>query len=73
MEQRLTKLSLQIGDSTVSWEYPSLNCDIEELCHAFYTACIGHGFCPETVLNGMKQLAEDYNYLIKDSNEDTNI
>ena len=63
-----TVLDLKTTDNNIHIELP-WDVSIEDLCHAFYTACIGITFHPETVIQGMKDFAEEHSNDISEEDE----
>jgi hypothetical protein len=53
------KMEVTENDTTVTIENDCEDLTIKEWCHMFYTAMIGITFYPETIINGMKDFAEE--------------
>lgn len=58
--KEITKLSLTIGDRTVSCELDKWDPTADELVEAFVGLCITQGFYPGIVLNGMKTYIKEH-------------
>lgn len=58
-EKEITKLTLEVGDVTTSWEVPYSDSNMDQLVTAFYSLCIGQTYLPQTVLKGMQEFVED--------------
>lgn len=54
-----TKMVVAENDITVTIENDCEDLTIKEWCQMFYTAMIGITFYPETILDGMKDFAEE--------------
>jgi len=61
-----TMVSLKTSDTQVNIELP-WDVSIEDLINAFYSACIGITYQPQTVLRCMKEFAEERLTDFKDS------
>lgn len=53
-----TVLTLKTDNSVINIELP-WDATMEQLCQAFYTACIGITFHPDTVVRGMQEFVEE--------------
>lgn len=53
-----TKLTIKTTEHVVKQELP-WDVNMEDLCQAFYGACVTIAFNPDTVLNGMKNFLID--------------
>jgi len=61
MEQyKGTKLTLQIGETIVTWETDHTDVDLEELFHAFQGLVVGQTFIPESFITECKEFYEDH-------------
>jgi len=58
-EKKITKLTMEVGDTVTSWEVPYTDCDMDDLLNAFFSLCIGHTWLPSTILESMKNFAEN--------------
>ena len=56
----LTKLSLQIGDETVSWEMTKEDCTVHEVIRGLYTVMLGTTYQKESIICAMKQFAKEW-------------
>lgn len=54
-----TRLTLEIDDVTFSYETPYCGLDAMELLRAFYGEMIGHTFHPVSLINVMRELADE--------------
>jgi hypothetical protein len=54
-----TLLSIKTADTQVNIELP-WDVSIEDLINAFYSACIGITYQPKTVLQNMKDFADEH-------------
>lgn len=53
------KMVVEENDRTITIENEHEDLTIKEWCQMFYTAMIGITFYPETILEGMKDFAEE--------------
>jgi len=53
------KMVVEENDRTITIENEHEDLTIKEWCQMFYTAMIGITFHPETIINGMKDFAEE--------------
>lgn len=53
------KMVVEENDRTITIENEHEDLTIKEWCQIFYTAMIGITFYPETIINGMKDFAEE--------------
>ena len=53
-----TKLTLTIGETTVSWESPYEDHDMNDLIDAFQGLCVAHTWIPETVVRSFGEWYE---------------
>lgn len=53
MDQNITKISIQIGDKTVTWEKTTINPNIEELLEAFRGLLVAQTFVDKCIVEGM--------------------
>lgn len=51
-------LSLKTDNQVINIELP-WDAGMEELCQAFYTACIGISWDPDNVIKGMRRFTDD--------------
>lgn len=58
-DKYLTKLSLEIGDTTVSWEVPFNDCTASDLLEAFYGLMVAQTWIPSSVLTCMRDFVEE--------------
>ena len=58
--KEITKLSLTIGDRTVTCELDKWDPTADELVEAFVGLCVTQTFHPSTILNGMKTYIEEH-------------
>ena len=61
MENKKTIVTFESNGDKMTFEMP-WDATIDEVCHAFYTACIGMGFTPNTVVHAMKEFADEWNF-----------
>lgn len=54
-----TRLTLQTTSTTIQQDV-HWDASLRDVIYAFYTAAIGIGFAPESVIGGMKEFAEEY-------------
>ena len=55
-----TKLTLQIGDTVLTWESPYDDLSTDELTNAFFGLMVGQTFMPVSILTAMQQMAESH-------------
>lgn len=55
----LTKLSLEIGDTTVSWEVPFNDCGADDIVNALYGLMVAHTWLPASVIDAMHNFSEE--------------
>lgn len=48
IDEKKTKLTLQIGDTITSWEVPYEDISVDDLMDAFQGLCVGQTFVPES-------------------------
>lgn len=58
--EKKTKLTLQIGEITTSWEVPYTDSSVEELLQAFVGIMFTHTFAKVSIINEMKNYIEEY-------------
>lgn len=63
------ELTIRTGHTTVIQKLP-WDADLQDLIHAFFTACVGVTFSPDGVLETMKEYAEQH--LPENNEEDEN-
>ena len=51
---------IKSSDKVITFELP-WDVGMEDLCQAFYSACVGLTFHPQTVINGMLDFASEHN------------
>ena len=56
----ITRLTLTVGDRTVTCELNRWDPTIDELVEAFAGLCITQTFYPSSILNGMKAYIEEH-------------
>lgn len=61
MENEKTIITFESNGNKMTFEMP-WDATIDEVCHAFYTGCIGMTFTPNTVAQAMKEFAEEWNF-----------
>lgn len=61
------KMVVEENDRTITIENEHEDLTIKEWCQIFYTAMIGITFYPETILDGMKDFAEELKEELKKS------
>lgn len=61
------KMVVEENDRTIIIENEHEDLTIKEWCQIFYTAMIGITFYPETILDGMKDFAEELKEELKKS------
>lgn len=54
-----TKLIVKTTDTTIEQDL-HWDTSLEDYMHAFYTAMIGVGFIPESIIGGMREFVEEY-------------
>lgn len=64
-----TILQIKTGNTVITQELP-WDASMEDMVHAFYTACVGITFLPETILEGMRDYAESNLPYVKSENEE---
>lgn len=55
-----TKITITSDDTTVSWEVPYSDIDINKALEGVVICLLGITFTRETILNGMKTYLEEY-------------
>ncbi|MBP5724826.1 MAG: hypothetical protein J6X18_14785 [Bacteroidales bacterium] len=55
-----TKLTLESYGNVISWESPYTDASMEDLLYAFYGLCVGATWLPKTVLENMRDFAEEH-------------
>lgn len=58
-EEKITRLTLQVGDVTTKWEVPYTDCNMEDLLTAFTGLLVSHTWLPITIFKEMKNYAEN--------------
>lgn len=71
-EQKGTKLTLQIGETTLSWESPYEDHDMHDLIDAFQGLCIGHTWLPITFVQAVGEWYEDTKSIYPELNKNDN-
>lgn len=61
------KMVIEENDRTITIENEHEDLTIKEWCQMFYTAMIGITFYPETILDGMKDFAEELKSELEES------
>ena len=70
-EEKITRITMQVGDVTTKWEAPYTDCDMDDLLTAFAGLCISHTWLPITVYEEMERFAKDQLEVLKrKENED---
>lgn len=73
MKEGTTKLTLQIGENTTTWETPYTDCTVEDILWGLYGLMTGQTFIPSSIIEGMKDFVEehsDYQFYLKDNNSE---
>jgi pyridoxine 5'-phosphate synthase PdxJ len=55
----MTKLTLQVENTIFSWETNCNDCSVGEILQGLHGLMVGHSFCSETVLKGMRNYVEE--------------
>lgn len=58
-EEKITRITMQVGDVKTCWEAPYTDCKMDDLLTAFTGLLVSHTWLPVTVLEGMKTYAEE--------------
>lgn len=53
------KIVFETERSVATWESPYFDAPLEDILERFYGCCIAHGWQPITILEGLKEFAED--------------
>ena len=64
-EEKITKITMQVGDVKTSWEVPFTDCTMDDILSGFAGLLISHTWLPITVYKGMKEYAEDQMSVLK--------
>ena len=60
MEKDTTRLTLQIGENTTTWETPYSDCNVEDILWGLYGLMTGQTFIPTSIIEGMKDFVEEH-------------
>ena len=60
MEKSKTKLTLESYGNVFSYESPYADASMEDLLYAFYGLCVAATWLPKTVLENMRDFAEEH-------------
>lgn len=69
-EEKITKITMQVGDVTTTWETPFTDCTMDDLLDAFVGMCVAHTWLPVTVYETMKDFAENNLSVLKKKDRD---
>ena len=72
-EEKITRITMQVGDVTAKWEVPYTDCDMNDLLTAFAGLCISHTWLPVTVYTEMERYAKDQIEVLKPDKEDEDL
>ena len=71
-EEKITRITMQVGDVTTKWEAPYTDCDMDDLLTAFAGLCISHTWLPITVYEEMERFAKDQMEVLKGREKEEN-
>ena len=69
-EQKITKLTLQMGDTITTWEVPHEDVSMDELMDAFHGVCVGQTFVPESFWKACRDFYLEHECLYDPQEED---
>lgn len=59
MEEKKTKLTLEINGTVTTWEVPYDDCSVEDIIYGLYGIMVAQTFQPGSIANCMKEFGED--------------
>ena len=65
-----TKLTLTIGETTVTWESPYEDHDMHDLIDAFQGLCVAHTWIPQSVVQAFGEWYEDMKEVYPELNDE---
>ena len=70
IDEKKTKLTLQIGDTITSWEVPYEDISVDDLMDAFQGLCVGQTFVPESFWRACRDIYLEHECLYEEKEKE---